>query len=79
MTSAEETSSQRPPITVSGPATAQDIAAIVAVLASAGGGGGSDQSAGGTERVGGWADHRRGLRSAVSHGAGAWRATFRAP
>ena len=79
MTSAEETSSQRPPITVSGPATAHDIAAIVAVLASAGGGGGSDQSADGTERVGGWADHRRGLRSAVSHGAGAWRATFRAP
>lgn len=79
MTSAEETSSQRPPITVSGPATAHDIAAIVAVLASAGGGGGADQSEADTERFGGWADHRRGLRSAVSHGAGAWRATFRAP
>ena len=38
-----------------------------------------DRRADGTERVGGWADHRRGLRSAVSHGAGAWRATFRAP
>ena len=66
--------SATPDIVVSGGATAQEVAAVVAVLAALSGDGG------GTERVTApsrWASPRAAMRSPVGPGPGAWRASAR--
>ncbi len=62
-----------PAIRIHGPATPQDVAAIVAVLAAAGGGGDPEPA----PRTSTWADHRAAHRRPVGHGPGAWQSTFR--
>ncbi len=64
---------QQPAIRVLGPATAEEVAAVVAVLAAAGGG-----HEGPRERpVSLWASRAAAVRAPVQHGPGAWRATLR--
>ncbi len=64
----------RPPLRViSGDATAEEIAAIVAVLAAASGNGdGTDGTRTTRSR---WADPRTRMRAHLSPGPGAWRAS----
>ena len=61
-----------PAIRISGPATPEDVAAVVAVLAVAGGG--ADDP---PRRVSTWASHDVAMRRPVPHGSGAWRTTYR--
>ncbi len=70
MTGEENTA---PAIRVHGPASAEDVAAIVAVLAAAGGGGDPEPA----PETSTWADHRAAHRRPVGHGPGAWQSTFR--
>ncbi len=63
-----------PVIQVSGPATAEDVAAIVVVLAAASGAGGADGNA---TRASAWAAHRAAMRRPVGHGPAAWRTSLR--
>lgn len=63
----------QPAIRITGPATPEDVAAVVAVLAAAGGGGDGDPP----RRVSTWASHAAAMRRPVPHGAGAWRTTYR--
>ncbi len=60
-------------IRVTGPATPEDVAAVVAVLAAASGG--SEQAD--TDEASPWASHAAAMRRAVGHGRGAWRASTR--
>ncbi|QIM21495.1 acyl-CoA carboxylase subunit epsilon [Phycicoccus sp. HDW14] len=62
-----------PAIRIAGPASAEDVAAIVAVLAAAGGGGDPEPPSAAST----WADHRAAHRRPVGHGPGAWQSTFR--
>ncbi|QKE85566.1 acyl-CoA carboxylase epsilon subunit [Arthrobacter sp. NEB 688] len=62
-----------PAIVVHGPATAEDVAAVVAVLAAAGAG---EQPAP-TGRTSTWAAHDAAVRRPVGHGPGAWHTAFR--
>ncbi len=62
-----------PAIGISGPATPEDVAAVVAVLAAAGGGDGDPPP----RRVSTWASHAVAMRRPLSPGAGAWRTTYR--
>ncbi len=55
-------------IRVTGPATAEDVAAVVAVLAAAGGGDPEPAA-----RRSPWASHTAALRRPVDHGPGGWR------
>ncbi len=65
---------QQPAIRILGPATAEDVAAVVAVLAAAGGGG---EDIGPDRPVSLWASRAAAVRAPVQHGPGAWRATLR--
>ncbi|MDF3044218.1 MAG: Acyl-CoA carboxylase epsilon subunit [Ornithinibacter sp.] len=67
-----------PVIRVSGPATAEDIAALVAVLVAAGSGAdGADGARGTSARASVWAAHRAAMRGPVGHGPAAWRTSLR--
>ena len=68
-----------PAIRVRGPATAEDVAAIVAVLAAASGEGGSGDvgGGGGGGTASTWAAHTAALRRPVGHGPAAWRTSLR--
>lgn len=59
------------PVVVWGSASAEEIAAVVAVLTALGGGEGATAPA----STPGWADHARSVRSGLPHGRGAWRAS----
>jgi Acyl-CoA carboxylase epsilon subunit len=61
-------------IRVDGPATAEDVAAIVAVLAALAGADGAHRSA---DRASGWAAPRAAMRRPVGHGPAAWRTSLR--
>ncbi|MEO7421731.1 MAG: acyl-CoA carboxylase epsilon subunit [Ornithinibacter sp.] len=62
-----------PGVRITGPATAQDVAAIIAVLAAASGGSeDADTDAGSS-----WASHAAAMRRPVGHGPGAWRTSLR--
>jgi acyl-CoA carboxylase epsilon subunit len=65
--------SPAPAIRVHGPASAEDVAAIIAVLAAAGGGGDPEPA----RETSSWADHRAAHRRPVGHGPGTWQSTFR--
>lgn len=66
----------RPPLRViSGDASPEEIAAIVAVLTAASGSGNGSGTAPARSR---WADPAARLRPAHSHGIGAWRFSARA-
>ncbi|HHU11403.1 MAG TPA: acyl-CoA carboxylase subunit epsilon [Intrasporangiaceae bacterium] len=70
------TTPDRPPLRViSGSATAEEIAAIVAVLAAASAGG--DQSSTGWTGRSRWSAPASRLRAPLLHGPGAWRASAR--
>ncbi|MEO6791320.1 MAG: acyl-CoA carboxylase epsilon subunit [Ornithinibacter sp.] len=62
-----------PGIRITGPATAQDVAAIIAVLAATSGG--SDDAD--TDSGSPWASHAAAVRRPVGHGPGAWRSSLR--
>jgi Acyl-CoA carboxylase epsilon subunit len=67
-----------PVIRISGPATAEDIAALVAVLvAAASGADGADGAGGTSARASAWAAHRAAMRGPVGHGPTAWRTSLR--
>jgi hypothetical protein len=59
-------------VTITGPATPEDVAAVVAVLAAAGSAGDPQPT-----RATTWASHAVAVRHPVGHGPGAWRATYR--
>jgi acyl-CoA carboxylase epsilon subunit len=63
---------QSPAVRVHGPATPEDVAAIVAVLAAAGGGTHEPDPPAST-----WASHRAALRQPLEHGPAAWRSSYR--
>ncbi len=63
----------QPVVRVLGPATPEDVAAVVAVLAAAGGA--DDRPPSG--RTSTWAAHDVAMRRPVGHGPGAWQATYR--
>ncbi|MGG5257939.1 acyl-CoA carboxylase epsilon subunit [Phycicoccus avicenniae] len=65
--------SQQPAIRVHGPATPEDVAAIVAVLAAAGGGGEPEPSRDPST----WASRAAATRGPLPHGPGAWHTTYR--
>jgi hypothetical protein len=68
-------STERPPaatIRVQGPATAEDVAAVVAVLAS-----GGERDPEPSRPTSTWASHVVTARRPVDHGPGAWRTTYR--
>jgi Acyl-CoA carboxylase epsilon subunit len=58
---------------VRGDATAEEVAALVAVL-SARAAAASARTDGGPRRVSAWADRSRMVRTPLPHGPGAWRA-----
>jgi hypothetical protein len=62
-----------PAMTITGPATAEDVAAIIAVLAATGGG--SDDSP--ARQTSTWAAHSATMRRPVRHGPAAWRTSLR--
>ena len=62
-----------PSVVVAGPATAEDVAAVVAVLAAASGG--SHEPA--VEAGSPWASHEAALRRQLGHGPGTWRTSLR--
>ncbi len=69
-------------IRVHGPATPEDVAAVIAVLAAASGGTGGAGAASGADAQGHgpesrWASHRSLLRGRHDPGPAAWRSTFR--
>jgi hypothetical protein len=67
-----------PVIHVGGPATAEDIAALVAVLvAAASGAEGADGAGRPSARASAWAAHRAAMRGPVGHGPAAWRTSLR--
>ncbi|MBD3781927.1 MAG: acyl-CoA carboxylase subunit epsilon [Micrococcales bacterium] len=70
MSSEEEAT---PAVRIIGPATPEDVAAVVAVLAAAGGA--DDRPPSG--RTSTWAAHDVAMRRPVGHGPGAWQATYR--
>ena len=71
---AEHTESPPPPaVVVHGHATAEELAALVAVLWAASGG---DEPASGRSRST-WAAHSAAMRQPVNHGPGAWRTSLR--
>jgi hypothetical protein len=61
-----------PAIRVRGPATPEDVAALIAVLAAAGGAEPAPERPTST-----WASHAAALRRPIAHGPGAWRSSFR--
>ena len=63
-----------PAVVVSGDATPEQIAALVAVLSAASGG---DEPAS-DEAASTWAAHSAAMRHPVNHGPGAWRTSLRA-
>jgi hypothetical protein len=63
-----------PAIVVRGEATAEQIAALVAVLSAASGGDGPASDASTST----WAAHSAAMRHPVNHGPGAWRTSLRA-
>jgi hypothetical protein len=62
-----------PSIVVAGEATAEELAALVAVLSAASGG----ESAAPERSASTWATHAVALRHPVNHGPGAWRSSLR--
>ncbi len=62
-----------PVVVVHGEATAEQLAALVAVLSAASGG---DEPASGPP-FSPWAAHTASMRPPVSHGPGAWRTSLR--
>ena len=62
-----------PAVVVHGEATAEELAALVAVLSAASGG--DDPASGQPSST--WAAHTAAMRPPVSHGPGAWRASLR--
>ena len=62
-----------PVIRITGPATPEDVAAVIAVLAAAGAGSGG--SAVGETST--WAAHSAAMRRPVGHGPAAWRTSLR--
>jgi hypothetical protein len=62
-----------PTLRVLGPATPEDVAAVVAVLAAAAGDSGSAPP----ERPSTWAAHDVAMRGPLPHGPGAWHTTYR--
>ena len=70
----DEQPAARPTLTVvSGDATAEEVAALVAVLAAASGGG--DAADAGGRGSSSWADRDVAVRRPLPHGPGAWRAS----
>lgn len=63
---------ETPALTVTGPATPEDVAAIVAVLAAADTGGDPRST-----RATTWASRGAAVRHPVGHGPAAWRTTYR--
>jgi hypothetical protein len=63
---------ETPALTVTGPATPEDVAAIVAVLAATGSAGDPQPT-----RATTWASHAAAVRPPVGHGPAAWRTTYR--
>ncbi len=61
------------PIRITGPATSEDVAAVLAVLAAAG----APSGAGDDRPRSLWADPRTSLRRPVQHFPGAWRVSLR--
>jgi hypothetical protein len=61
-----------PAIRVHGPATPEEVAAVVAVLAAAGGGDPEPE-----QPPSRWASHAAALRRPLDHGPGAWRSSYR--
>ncbi|MBM6401017.1 acyl-CoA carboxylase epsilon subunit [Phycicoccus sonneratiae] len=62
-----------PAIRITGPASAEDVAAIVAVLAAAGGGGDPEPA----PATSTWASRVAATRGPLPHGRGAWQSTYR--
>ncbi len=63
-----------PAIRVTGPASPEDVAVVVAVLAAASAdGAGEDPPRG----VSTWSSHEAAARRPLPHGRGAWRTTYR--
>lgn len=75
MTSSQAQSPQRPEpaVRIEGPATPEEVAAVIAVLATAGAG--SDEQPGGGGSA--WASHRTLLRGRHDPGPSAWSTTYR--
>ena len=67
-----DTAPETPALTITGPATPEDVAAVVAVLAATGAGGDPQPT-----RATTWASHLAAVRHPVGHGPGAWRTTYR--
>ena len=67
---ASDNTSQAPLCLVRGNATAEEIAALVAVLAIAGGDGGPSR-----RPASQWSTHRRVFQATYHHGPGGWRAS----
>jgi hypothetical protein len=64
-----------PVIRVGGPATAEDVAALVAVLVAAASG--AEGPGGTSARASSWGAHRASMRRPVGHGPAAWRTSLR--
>ena len=60
------------PVVVSGSASPEEVAAVVAVLSALGGGEDGSATA---EYASGWASHGRSVRVGLAPGRGAWRAS----
>ena len=73
MTSDRTGEDEAPAIRITGPATPEDVAAIIAVLAAAAAG--DDDSD--TSRTSTWAAHAAAMRRPVGHGPAAWRTSLR--
>jgi hypothetical protein len=73
MTDDETTPTTAPAVVVRGSATAEELAALVAVL-SAASGGDAPAPDGATST---WAAHSAALRHPLGHGPGAWRSALR--
>ena len=73
MTPGRSESSQPPAIVVHGEATAEELAALVAVLTAASRG---EEPASERSRST-WAAHSAAMRQPVNHGPGAWRTSVR--
>ena len=63
-----------PAIVVRGPATPEEVAALVAVLSAAAG---HDPQGPEEGRTSPWSAHSVAMRRPVSHGPGAWRTSLR--
>ncbi len=63
----------QPAIRITGPATPEEVAAVVAVLAAAGGGDEVEPE----RPTSTWASRPAALRVPLQHGPGAWRSSYR--